>query len=108
MKLFEKKFKVRVKHFSSEYYCIEYCYYRFIPIWHRLYKWTDPSITAWYDGWNTMIHCSFISAEQFAEKINYEYVKNHNENQLKKEKDFYKRQKEHNIKIIPYDSKIIK
>lgn len=37
--MFNKKFKVRVKHFAECKYTVQYAYYRFIPVWHSLCFW---------------------------------------------------------------------
>ena len=38
--MFEKKFKVRIRHYDSgKNYCIEYAHYRFFPSYNQLQRW---------------------------------------------------------------------
>lgn len=39
MKIFNKKFKVRIRHYTNAKYIVEYARYRFIPIYKPLYFW---------------------------------------------------------------------
>ncbi len=107
MKL-EKKFKVRIKHYSEKYYIVQYCFYYFIPFW-----WL--SIDHWFDaGYIGDLECysdklfKLEKAEEFAELLTPESLKLWDEKQKNKMKQFYIQKEEYRLKNIPYSTKIIK
>lgn len=107
-----KKFKTRIKHFGETKYTVDYCYYRFIPIWHSLAYWYDlghPGNT-YNHGWDISLW-NYKSAEEIAKNIKNikdveEYHKPHVEKSLKwkdDEKEFWINNKPYRIKIINSD-----
>jgi hypothetical protein len=107
-KLFTKKFKTRVKHYINEKYTVQYCYYRFIPIWYSL-MWFHSSgyhsgnMTGWYINlWD------YESAEKIATKIkSIEDVLNYYKPFEEEEKKWEKAEQKYWEKNVPYNTKII-
>lgn len=49
---FPKKLKVRISHYMWWHYKIQYCHYRFIPLfYYTLYRWSDSHKNQLGDGW---------------------------------------------------------
>lgn len=105
MKIFNKKFKVKVVHFNEDYYIIKYAYYRFIPIYHTLNYWFELTLTSNLEEWTCMIF-KVDKAEEVARKMkSIEDVKEWYEPYKNEEKDFYKRKKDFYNNNVPYKVK---
>lgn len=103
--MLNKKFKVRVKHYSKHYYTVQFAYYYFIPIYNSLQFWFEQTLTGGTECWSTKL-LDFKSAEELAEKLKLiDDVKKWHEKDEAKAKDFYKRKKEYYAKNVPYDKK---
>lgn len=108
MKIFEKKFRVRVRHFKDEYFCIEYSYtWKYLPpIWRRLLYWFEQSVYANTEGWSTRLF-RVDSAETYAKKLkSISDIKKLDNAEIDKRSDFYRRRAESKDKI-PYQVKNI-
>lgn len=103
--MFKKKFKVRVKYFSGDYYTVEYAHYYFIPVYHRLCFWFEQSLTGGTECWSTRL-MGYNTAEELAKSLkSIEDVKKWYEKDEARAKDFYSRKKEYYEKNVPYDTK---
>lgn len=68
---FKKKFKVRVAESPRDdfFYCVQYCYYRLIPVWHTIkwrcaYRYSTPF---YYDnGWRIKEFGAEKEAQEYA------------------------------------------
>jgi len=108
MGLFDKKFKVKVNHFSGKYYTVKYAHYRIIPFYHNICRWLDYSYNSGLECWNPIL-LSFSKAESFAKDFKtYNDVVEYYKADEKKEKQFYINQKKWRNDNIPYSSKQIK
>lgn len=87
--MLEKKFKIRIKKFGSiGHYCIQYTYYRFIPIWCTIVTWLNYSntinpILEKYPYIKT-IACQFKTIEDVKKHIALSYQKEKEYNLSKK------------------------
>lgn len=105
MKLFEKKFKVKVTYFGSGKYQVKYAHYRFIPIYHALCFWFEQTLTGGTECWSTELF-GIEEAERVAKTLkSIEDVKQWYKPHEKKEQIFYTRQAEYYKKNVPYSSK---
>jgi hypothetical protein len=71
--MFEKKFGLRIKKFSStsKSYCVQYAHYRFIPVWYTLHHWLRI-----FGTWNPVLE-KYEDAKTFARQFEtIEDVKN--------------------------------
>jgi hypothetical protein len=102
MRIFRKKFKVRVVYFGDNYYVIQYAYYRFIPIYSNIEKYVTM-----FKSWNSvLLPCK--DAEEFAEKFNsIEDIKKYYKKYYLEESSVNKSQKIYLEKVKPYESKQI-
>ncbi len=106
--MFEKKFKVRVNHYTQDKYTVDWTNYRFIPTWHNICWWYSGSLEGNTHRWAVKLF-SVKDAENFASTLKsiedlYEYYGPEKE----KEKDFYKERNEYYEKNVPYKTKVIK
>lgn len=100
--MFKKKFKVRVSHFSGDKYTVEYCHYRFIPIWHPLLFWFEQTLTGGTECWSMKLFY-VKDAEQLASQIkSIEDVKNWYKKDEEREREFYREKQEYYKKNVPY------
>jgi hypothetical protein len=105
MKLFDKKFKVKVSYFGSGYYQVKYAYYRFIPIYYALCFWFEQTLTGGTECWSTKLF-KIEKAERVAKSLKgIEDVREWYKPYEEKERTFYKRQAEYYKKNVPYSSK---
>lgn len=107
MRIFVKKFRVRVRYFGSGYYTVDYALYRIIPIWHSLSVWFEQSLDSGTQCWTTKL-MERITAEELAKEIGsiddvWKYYKPERE----KESDFYKRRDDYYAKNVPYKNREI-
>lgn len=105
IKIFNKKFKVKVVLFSGDRYQVKYTNYRFIPIWYPLCFWFEQTLTGGNECWTTDLF-KVEEAERIAKKLKTiedvaEWYKPDEEKRI----IFYKRQTEHYKKAVPYNSK---
>jgi len=108
MKLFSKKFKTRVVHFSRDRYTVEYASYRFIPIWHTLKFWFEQSLTGGTECWSTEL-LKVEDAENLARRLrSIEDVIEWYKPDEEREKLFYIKKKEYYEKAVPYSSREFK
>ena len=63
MNVFDKKFKKKVKHYSHQFYIVQYAHYRFIPNWADI---TSSTIDA--ESWDVRIFTK-KEAELFIEEF---------------------------------------
>lgn len=101
----KKKFKVRVKHFSKNYYTVEYAYYYFFPTWIALSFWFSQFPNSGTEGWSTKLF-SYKEAEKIAVGLLSiddvrNYYKPHEEEKAAFERDKEKFYKEN----APYKTK---
>lgn len=95
------KFKVRLKHYNKDKYCIQYTHYLLIPIWNNLMIYTEGF--GWHD-----LHLPVETAEEIASEIeNYQNILNLYQSQKQKEIDYKKKEKEQKILEIPFKIKNI-
>lgn len=100
--MFRKKFRVRVKYFAEDLYVVQFTNHRFIPQYQSLCFWFEQSLTNNTETWSELLMDN-ISAENLAKTIkSIDDVKRFYEKDEAKEKDFYKRKKEHYNKNVPY------
>ncbi len=103
--MFEKKFKVRVKHFSQDYYQVEYAYYRIFPDYKSLNFWFDQGVTGSTECWSTKLF-KYNEAEELAKTLKtYDDVLNWYKPWEEERTDFYKRKREYYKKNVPYTTK---
>lgn len=106
--MWSKKFKVRVKHFSSGKYTVEYAHYYFLPNWQPLLFWFEISLTGNTQKWSTNLF-SYKQAELVASQLHaIQDIEKYYAPEEVKEKDFYRRKKEYYDKHVPYDTKYFK
>jgi hypothetical protein len=100
-----KKFKVRVRYFSSGKYTVQYAHYYFIPNYHSLLFWFEQSLTSGTECWSTRL-MDVKSAENLAKTLkSIEDIEKWYEKDELKAKDFRKRKKEYYEKNVPYNTK---
>jgi hypothetical protein len=105
--MFKKKFKVRVSHFSSGKYTVDYAYYRFIPIWNSFTFWFNQGHPGGTECWSTDMW-DYNTAEKIASKIKtIEDVSTHHEPEVKKMQAWKKAEAEWWNENAPYQSKKI-
>jgi hypothetical protein len=110
MKLFKKKFSVRIRRYYQHTYTVDYAHYRFLKLWNEVTYWRDP-LNIWdTEGWHPILFSKPEGAESFAKsQLNsYDDVIRYYIPQLKKENDYLERRKEFFGKSEPYETKIIK
>jgi hypothetical protein len=105
MKIFNKKFKVRVNYFAEGRYQVQYAYYRLIPIWHTLCFWFEQTLTGGTECWTDRL-MSIDEAEITAKRLKSiddvrEWYKPYEERM----KIFYERKAEYYKKAVPYRTK---
>lgn len=97
----EKKFRVRLKHYNKDKYCIQYANYRWFPIWWNLMIYIEG--VGWHD-----IHLTLPMAEELAS-----YIKSYNNvlslffAEQKKEIEYKKKLKEKREIEVPFKIKEI-
>lgn len=105
MKLFDKKFKVKVKYFGKGKYQVKYASYRLIPIYHVLCFWFEQSLTSDTECWSTKL-LGIEKAEELAKSLKtIEDIRAWYKPHEHKERSFYRRQAEYYKKNVPYRSK---
>ncbi len=103
--MFNKKFKVRVRHFAEDKYEVQFAHYYFIPVYHSLCFWFEQTLTGGTECWSTRL-MDFQTAENLAKSLkSIEDVRKWYEKDEAKEKDFYRRKKEYYAKNVPYGTK---
>jgi hypothetical protein len=107
IKIFSKKFKTRTFHFSSGKYTVDYCYYRFIPIWYSLNFWFSQGYPGGTECWSTNLwDCE--KAERIASGLkSIDDVKLYYKPFEEEEKRWREEEKKYWIKNVPYKTKII-
>jgi hypothetical protein len=104
---FSKKFKTRVSHYADCRYVVQWCNYRFIPVWHSLCFWFEQGHPGGTECWSTDIW-DYKTAERIASSIKskkdlrsyYKKFEDEKENWEQEEKEYWK-------KNAPYKNKII-
>lgn len=96
--MFKKKFKVRLKHFCSGKYAIEYCHYYLIPIWDYIGEWD------YILGW----HKKLVSADYVNEFNSMEDVNAFHRAGNEKRRLYLAEQNKLRIVHSKYDGKILK
>ena len=69
MKLFTKKFRVRVRHYTDKYYVVDYAYYRIFPNWGVILFWFDQGHPGGTECWSEKMF-TVKEAEEFAKTLN--------------------------------------
>lgn len=106
-KLFPLKFKVRIVHFSKQYYYIEYCHYKIFKNWYYLGYWFDTGPSSQIYNWSEKLF-TYKEAEEIAKNIkNIEDVNNYHAPEIAKKKAFRKARKKWKKENIPYKNKSI-
>lgn len=104
---FSKKFKTRVHHFSDCKYTIEWCNYRFIPIWYPLYFWFSQGHPDGTECW-TIDLFDIKTAESIALQIKCkDDLKKYYKKDEEEEKKWRQDEKKYWEKNAPYNKKII-
>lgn len=103
MKRIKKKFRLRIKHFSSKYYVIQYTNYYLIPNWKNLKYWYGSGHPGGVlEGWVNKL-LTFSKAEQYMERFNsIQDIKDHYGVEKVKEKRWRREEEEYWKKNIPY------
>ena len=105
MKIFDKKFKVKVTYFAEDKYKVKYSHYRFIPIWYAIIYWFNQGLTGGTEGFFEKLF-EIEEAEKCAKKLkSIEDVREWHKPEIERKKKFYKRQTEYYKKAVPYISK---
>lgn len=105
MKLIDKKFKVRVRHFRSCRYIVEYSYYRFIPIWKPLLFWFDQGHPGGCECWSKNMW-DVKEAEKIASKLKtIDDIAEYYKPWEKQENEWRKNQKKYLEEKAPYTVK---
>lgn len=95
----DKKFRVRLKHYSKDKYCIQYTHYRWIPIWWNMIIYMEG--IGWHD-----IHLTLPVAEEFASNFKtYNHVLALFSIQQKKESEYKRKMKEKKEMEVPFKIK---
>ena len=103
--VFNKKFKVGVKHFSKDKCEVQFTHYYFIPVYHSLCFWFEQSLTGGTECWLKRL-MDYQTAENLAKSLkSIEDVRELYKKDEAKEQDFYRRKKEYYAKNVPYDKK---
>jgi len=105
MKIFNKKFKVRVSYFGRGRYQVQYANYRLIPIWHTLCFWFKQTLTSETECWSYML-MDIDEAERTAKSLkSIEDVKEWYKPYEERRKIFYEQKAEYYKKAVPYQTK---
>ena len=100
-----KKFKVRVDHYSQGMYVVEYTHYYLIPIYHTLMGWYEGGLLSGIEC-KSMKLMDIEKAENAAKNLkSINDVRKWNAKIKEQEDDFYKRKKEYYAKHVPYKTK---
>lgn len=106
--MFKKKFKVRIKLFSSYKYVVQYTYYRILPTYTSLSFWFSQTLTGGTECWSTNMW-PYEQAEEVAESLTcMEDVQAYYKPYDEKRTAFMKAKKEYYEKHVPYASKQIR
>lgn len=106
--MFKRKFKVRVIHYSQEYYCVQYTYYIIFTNWKCLTFWFDCGLTNNLERFSINL-MSYQKAEELAKTLNSpQDVINYYKPFLKEQEDCQKRKLKFIAENIPYKIKNIK
>ena len=107
MKIFDKKFKVRVSYFARGRYTVDYTHYRLIPIWRSLFFWFEQTLTGGTQCWSEKLF-NVKEAEELATTLkSIEDIRKWYKADEKKEAEFYKRKEAYYKKNVPYRTKQI-
>jgi hypothetical protein len=107
MKLFDKKFKVKIEHFSNCKYAIYYCNYRIIPIWSELCFWFEQGHPGGTQCWSIELF-DIKEAEDIAKNLkSMDDIDNYYKPHIENAKKWLKEEKEYWQKNMPYTSKIV-
>jgi hypothetical protein len=99
--MFKKKFKIRVQHYTGQYYIVEYAHYWLIPNYNALYCWFTNSLSK-----NLLV---VNEAEKLANRLNsIENINRWNEKQKAQEKQYYIDKAKDEKQNIPYKVKYFK
>jgi len=102
-------FKTRVKHFSMNYYKVQYAHYRFLLKWNDIDYFFCASFLSNLECWSTKLFGDYKNAELFASKMEkLEDVLNYYKEETQKQENFLLEQKKYIEDNIPYESKIIR
>lgn len=98
------KLKFRIKHYSKEYYTIEYSTG---GNWEYIKYWIDMGFTSDYEKYDFRIF-KYEQAERFISNMNtIDDVNEYHKSELAKRDNFYRRKKEHFSENVPYEERII-
>jgi len=104
----EKKFKVRVNYWGRGKYTVEWCNYRFIPIWHELCFWFEQTLTGNTECWTVSLF-SWDNAEKVASKLkSINDVRKYYKADEDKEKAFKIAKEKYYEENVPYSKKYFK
>jgi len=103
--MFEKKFKVRVRHFAEARYIIEWSNSRFTPRWRSLCFWFDQGHPGGTQCWSTaMWACE--KAEELAKGLDsVEDIQKYYDPLEAEEAEWRAKEKEYWVKNAPYSVK---
>jgi hypothetical protein len=106
-RFFSKKFKTRVSHFADAKYTVQWCNYRFIPVWHSLCFWFEQGHPGGTECWSTDMW-DYKTAERIATKIKSKSdLRKYYEPFEKQEAKWRTDEKEYWKKNAPYRTKVI-
>ena len=104
---FPLKFKVRVVQFVPCKYIVEWCHYRFIPIWHPIRFWFDQGHPGDTECW-ALDMWDFKTAEYIARGFkSIKDIEKYYEADEKKELEWREKERQYLEENMPYNSKNI-
>lgn len=103
----KKKFKLRLTHYSGEYYIVEYAYYWFIPVWYYIVWWSEHGYTSRLEQFTpTLVK---IGDEENIKKQfpTMESICAFHAIEQQKQQEFYIKQKAYLATVTPYKTKTL-
>lgn len=103
----KKKFKLKLSHYSEDYYVIKYAYYWFIPIWSEVSQWFEVGYTSQLEQFRSKL-VKITDEESIKKQFpTIESIYAYHAIEKQKEKDFYIKKKAYLEKVTPYKSKTL-
>jgi hypothetical protein len=102
----KKKFRIRVKWFYKDFYCVQYAYYTLFHIWHSLKIWRARSLTDELNqSWGR--RCFYLKeAEELAKSLkSIKDIEKYYEAEELVRKNFYKAKEEYYRENVTYKIK---
>lgn len=105
--MFKKKFKVRVSRYIDDRYVVQWCEYRFIPIWRSLLFWFDQGHPGGTQCWSPEMW-NYKKAEEIASTLKTKKdVDNYYIPYVEKCKRWTEEEEKYIKENMPYSTKII-